>query len=97
MKLIYIAGPMTGYKDMNFPAFNEKEIELIFDGWHTVNPVAINPDPATPWLECMKRDLRALLMCDAIYMLRGWKDSKGASLEHHIATELGLEILYEEE
>jgi hypothetical protein len=43
----------------------------------------------------MVEDIRQLMTCDAIYMLKGWEKSKGASLEHHIAKELGLEIYYD--
>lgn len=95
MAKIYVAGPMTGHLDMNFPAFNDAEVQLMFEGWEVVNPVNINPDPTTPWKECMARDIQALVDCDAIYMLKGWVNSRGASLEHMIATELGLEIYYE--
>jgi hypothetical protein len=26
-------------------------------------------------------------------MLAGWKNSRGATLEHHIATQLGMEVI----
>lgn len=39
MRKIYIAGPMTGYKEFNFPAFFKAEENLILDGWDVVwNP-----------------------------------------------------------
>ena len=28
-------------------------------------------------------------------MLQGWQESKGARIEHYIATEIGLPIMYE--
>lgn len=93
----YICGPMTGYLEWNFPAFNKAAEHLQKLGHTTVNPVDINPDTATPWIECMKEDLRALIDCDAIYMLNGWNKSKGATLEYVVATGLGLEVFYEEE
>ena len=39
--------------------------------------------------------LKAMLDCDGIYMLKGWKKSRGAKLEHFIALKLGIEILLE--
>jgi hypothetical protein len=41
--------------------------------------------------------MHALEVCDAIYMLRDWKDSPGATAEHAFATATGKRILYEEE
>ena len=38
-------------------------------------------------------DMKMLLECDFIYMLRGWEMSKGAKLEHDVATSCGLKVL----
>ena len=42
MSKIYIAGPMTGIKDFNFPAFDRAEIQLALDGWTPINPANID-------------------------------------------------------
>lgn len=89
---IYVAGPMSGLPAFNFPAFHAYAAQLRADGWHVVNPAEINPDSALPWAECMRRDIAALVTCDAIHLLSGWRASKGATLEHHIAERLGLVI-----
>ncbi len=89
----YIAGPMRGYPDLNFPAFNKAAEDMQDKMWEVVNPVDINPDPS--YSVCMYNDIKALIECDAIYMLRGWEKSNGASLEYQIANALELEILYE--
>lgn len=91
MKL-YIAGPMTGYADLNFPHFNEVAARLRADGHQVVNPAEVNPDPSTPWEACMKADIVELLTCDGIALLEGWEKSSGATLEHHIANALGMPI-----
>lgn len=36
-----------------------------------------------------------LMECDAIYMLKDWKQSRGARLEHFIALKLGMRIIKE--
>lgn len=38
-----------------------------------------------------------LKKCNAIFMLKGWQYSKGATIEHNKAKQLGLEIFYETE
>lgn len=40
----------------------------------------------------MRTDLLALLSCDAIYMLPGWRESRGASVEHAVAVACGMDI-----
>ena len=93
----YISGPMTGVKDLNFPAFAVAAELLRSQGHVVVNPAELNPDPSTPWAECMRADIKALCDCTDIVMLEGWEKSKGAHLELQIAHRLGLEILFYED
>lgn len=46
------------------------------------------------WQCYLRYDLEKLVMCDEIVMLPGWEGSPGASVEHKVATMLGLEINY---
>lgn len=93
MKRIYISGPMTGLPDFNFPAFNVEASRLRALGYDVVNPVDLNPDTTTPYNECLRNDLKALLDCDTIAMLDGWMDSNGAHLEVHIAHRVGIKVV----
>ncbi len=98
----YIAGPMRGYPEFNFPAFFSAEEELLEVGLDVFNParydVETGFDPAAPlpagydMRETAARDLAELLACDAIYMLLGWKYSAGATAERAVALWVGLEI-----
>jgi hypothetical protein len=90
---IYVAGPMTGLHQLNFPAFHAESARLRALGHEVINPAELNPDPCMTWHDCMRRDIAALVTCSAIRLLPGWQDSKGATLEHHIADRLGLLIL----
>lgn len=93
MKRIYLSGPMTGMPDWNFPAFNAEAARLRALGYDVVNPADINPDTTTPYNECLRHDLQALLTCDTIAMLDGWMDSNGAHLEMHIAHRVGIKVI----
>lgn len=66
-------------------------------GHEVVNPAELNPDTETPWHQCMRRDLAALLTCDAMAMLDGWQKSAGAHLEMHVAHRIGITILFANE
>lgn len=87
---VYIAGPMTGYAELNFPAFRNEAAALRAACLEVINPAEINVDPTAGWSACMRADIAQLVTCDRIHLLPGWSRSKGASLEHHIARALGL-------
>lgn len=92
MTTVYISGPMTGIPDLNFPAFNAAAERFRGVGAVVVNPAELNPEPGKSWGECMRVDIAALMKCDSIFMLAGWRLSRGATLEHHIAQSLGMNI-----
>lgn len=96
-KCIYLSGPMSGLPDLNFPAFDAEASRLSDLGYDVVNPANINPDPSTPWHECMRNDLTALLSCDTIAMLPGWENSNGAHLEMHVAHRVGIKVVFARE
>lgn len=101
MTKIYVAGPMTGLRDFNYPAFHEAQDMLEESGWEVVSPAAdergekVDPptkDEALPHDHYLRVGLRKLLECDEIYLLPGWSTSKGAVLEQSIAEALGMGI-----
>ena len=89
----YIAGPMTGIEALNFPAFHRAAARLRATGHEVINPAEINPDPDAGWTACMRIDLAQLVTCEAIALLPGWDRSRGARLEHHVATALEMRVL----
>lgn len=91
---IYIAGPMTGKVDHNYPAFRSAAQFLRDKGWTVFSPAEIC-EPGMPWSCCMRKDLAELVKCEAIFMLSGWKESKGATLELHVAERLGMTVIFE--
>ena len=91
MKL-YVAGPMTGYPELNFPAFHAAAATLRAAGHQVENPAEINADPTAEWTDCMFADLKALSACDGIVMLPGWEKSPGAQIERLWAGRTGKGI-----
>lgn len=88
MTRIYIAGPMTGLPENNYPAFNAVAKDLRALGYEVENP-AENPACET-WEGYMRLSLRQIALCDEVYFLRGWANSRGATFERKVAQELGL-------
>jgi len=90
-KRIYLAGPMTGLPDHNFPAFHEAANRLAAAGWDVCNPADnFNGRTDLPREQYLRADVAMLVQCEAIALLAGWEDSHGAQLEYLIARELNL-------
>lgn len=93
---IYISGKISG-TDLTetrkrFAAVAKAMKRL---GYEPVNPLENGLSEQDTWEVHIIKDIATLLQCKAIYMLQGWKDSKGARIEHYIAIEIGLPIMYE--
>ena len=114
MKKVYLAGPMRGIADFNFPAFKRAAADLRSQGYTVFNPAEAderrhgpgvgqnNPQGSVELAEaqhgfCLREALAHDLdwictFADAIALLPGWQNSKGATAERAVAEALGLEI-----
>lgn len=90
---LYLAGPMTGFEDFNFPAFNTMAAELRTRGYAVENPAEHGVVDGADWADYMAYDLTRLGLCGQVAVLPGWENSKGARLEVHIARELGMRVV----
>ena len=96
MAKIYIAGPMTGLPEFNYPAFHKAADDLRSLGNTVVNPAELfDGQLGLEWLDYMRAGLKALLDCEAIYMLKGYRQSRGAMIELNLAVQLGLPVTHE--
>lgn len=94
---IYISGKITGLPISEvIERFGEATTFICLKGHIAVNPIDVCPiDENKEWADYMGEDIRALLKCDAIYLLNGWIESKGARIECLIAKEMGMKVFYE--
>lgn len=91
MKKIFISGPMTGLFDFNRQAFDDAEAALRGAGYDVFNPANNGlPKENTLWETHMRRDIAALMECDAVAVLPGSEYSRGARMEVAMALELGI-------
>ena len=93
--IIYISGQISGL-NLNEAKATFKAVEdvLVETGCEVINPFNLFKEQDLTWSEFMVVDIKALLDCNAICMIKGWEQSKGARLEHHIAEELGFYVIY---
>lgn len=100
---VYLAGPMSGYPEHNFPAFDEVAGEMRALGHEVISPAELSRQigvigeadgtiAADRYAICMRQDIEALLKVEGIICLPGWQKSKGAKFEVHLGQLLGLKI-----
>lgn len=95
-KRIYIAGGIEGLDiEKRKQAFREVEMRLRDEGYVTRNPFDNGLPEGARREDHIRADMKMLLACDEIYMMRGWEWSKGACRERDVALECGLKIRYE--
>lgn len=89
--IVYIAGPMTGFPDLNYPAFYAAEEALTAAGHAVLNPARNGTIVGSnAWQQYMRLSIAQVLQAEAVALLPGWVNSRGALLERRIATALGL-------
>jgi len=90
---IYIAGPMSGLLEFNYPAFFAAAEQLTAAGYDVLNPARPEGrEGCSTWLDYMRASLRDLADAEGVALLAGWANSTGATLEADIAKGLGLTV-----
>ena len=93
---VYISGPISKRKEEEArPHF--KQVQTLIERGEgdrfAYNPMDFKKRDC--WEDYMRDCIAALVDSDAILMLNGWQDSRGACLERTIAFELNIPIYYE--
>ena len=90
---LYLAGPMSGIDEYNYPLFNRVADRLRKRGHEVFNP-AENKDGGTvrPRAFYMRLDIPALLKSEGLVLMQGWRRSRGANLEAWIAIDTEMPL-----
>ncbi|MDD7304738.1 MAG: DUF4406 domain-containing protein [Prevotellaceae bacterium] len=100
-KKIYISGAIAHHDiEERKNAFKIAAAYCKVCGFEPVNPFdniyhRCGVGEKADWRAHMRADLQMLLECDAICMMDGWEESKGAKLEHDVASTCGMTVYYE--
>lgn len=103
LRSAYLAGPMRGIPEYNFPEFRRAATWLRAQQWEIFSPA--ERDEADPAIDhtvdvagwngargldyFMAHDLKAVCEMDAVICLPKWEASQGARLETRVAVEIG--------
>jgi hypothetical protein len=105
---VYVAGPMSGIPDYNFPAFRDAAENLRAWGYEVLSPVEMDEeeglDPAgfkdgelskAKYADVLSRDIQQIVEkgVEAIVVLPGFERSGGARTEVAFAQALGLPVV----
>lgn len=92
----YLAGPMRGIKNFNYPLFYAVAKFLRGLGYDIKNPAETDAEvhdeavaAKNPLDVYMRRDLADVAATDAVFLLPGWEESQGATIEATVAFMLG--------
>ena len=102
IRKVYLAGPMTGYPEFNFPEFIDAASSLRVRRFEVWSPAERDLeegfDPKTDDSKGLKYymqyDLPAVVKCDAVAVLPGWHKSAGARLEVFTAWAVGMPVFW---
>ena len=104
-KRVYISIPISGH-DLEEVKEEARDISerLLWDVFElkkgqnrpdVITPFDVCPEPDKPYSYYMGKDIEALLECDAIFLCKGWQNSKGCMAEFAVARIYGKEIMFE--
>ena len=100
LEKLYLAGPMSGVVQFNYPSFHEAAARLRALGFEVLNPAElfheILEDGYSPknWEFYMKGALREMMVCDSLVMLENWDMSRGATIEKELAEKLRMQVYF---
>lgn len=93
---IYISGPISGYDyEERQQAFAKVQEILELIGYEVKNPLDNGVPKNASTHQHMKADLKMLLDCDEILMMKNWNRSAGCHTELNVAVAAGMKVSFE--
>lgn len=93
---VYISGPISGHSDApeKFEQAKKQLLDLNKE-YIPISPMDLSHKHDKSWFNYMREDIQAMMECEAIYMLNGWKKSMGARIENDLAQSLNFKIIHQ--
>ena len=99
-KIVMISQPMKGlgYNQIVFNRMNA--VEYLESKGYIVLDTILNTEEfkghKNDAVRCLAESIKLMSDVDAVYFLKGWEEARGCKIEHEIAKQYGIEVMYEE-
>lgn len=94
---IYLCGPISGYNiEERKATFSALQVKLENMGYKVCNPFKNGLADDAETCEHMRFDIKMLVECDTIYLMKGWTHSAGCRTEFQCALSIGLTMAFED-
>lgn len=102
-----ISQPMGGLTDESIVKTKEKAKQFLESrGYEVVNTFFVDDGFSEESLKksgvtriplyYLAKSLESMSLCDIVYFAKGWEGARGCRIEHDVAIEYGLQVIYEE-
>lgn len=101
VKFAMVSQPMQGKSDEEIGKTRDAAINsLQAHGYQVLNTYFESDELPGPLggnipMRFLSKAISVMSLCEAVYFCNGWENARGCRIEHKIAEEYGLKILYE--
>ena len=107
MKKIMISQPMNGLTEEQITNAQNKFLEYakkenfevvntyFQDEWYSKESMSSRGVIQIP-VCFLAKSLEKMSQCNTVYFAKGWENARGCKIEHEVALQYGMEIIYEE-
>ena len=110
MKKAMLSQPMNGFTEEQIGESRNRAVEYLTTNGYEVLNTLLADEWYAEWYgkESMKqrgvrqipvcflaKSLENMSLCDTVFFVKGWEDARGCKIEHEVAKQYGLEIIYE--
>lgn len=97
MKSMYVSMPMKdkGTEEIIQEFKRLKEKYKDYDQIDSLVNIEMMGDSKHLSVRCLAESIKHLSKADVVLFAKGWEDARGCKIEHEIAKQYGIEIMYE--
>jgi hypothetical protein len=99
MKTVMISQPMNGLSEDEILSIRQRAVNYLQShNYHVLDSYFSDLNTnniKNVGLYYLSKSLEVMSKCDSVYFCKGWEVARGCKIEHEVAKNYGLEIIYE--